>query len=198
MRRRLVLSATAAACLLAACGKESSSGGDSSASGGKPAPQPVSIEAIEQKAKGFNVGSTMATRVIYVFFDPQCPHCAALWENIKPLKSQVRLVWIPVGLIGEKSVAQGAAILGAPDPVTKMEENEASVRNQQGGIAAIGVEDAKKDIVKANTALFTSFGFSGVPTIVGKHAQTGGLVTIDGAVPAVTLAQKFGLTAPGS
>ena len=53
----------------------------------------------------------MATRVIYVFFDPQCPHCAALWENIKPLKSQVRLVWIPVGLIGEKSVAQGAAIL---------------------------------------------------------------------------------------
>jgi len=198
MRRRLVLSATAAACLLAACGKESSSGADSSASGGKPAPQPVSIEAIEQKAKGFNVGSTMATRVIYVFFDPQCPHCAALWENIKPLKSQVRLVWIPVGLIGEKSVAQGAAILGAPDPVTKMEENEASVRNQQGGIAAMGVEDAKKDIVKANTALFTSFGFSGVPTIVGKHAQTGGLVTIDGAVPAVTLAQKFGLTAPGS
>ena len=197
MKRRLVLTASAAACLLAACGKESSSGASSTASD-KPAPQPVSVEAIEQKAKGFNVGSTMATRVIYVFFDPQCPHCAVLWENVKPLKGQVRIVWIPVGLIGDKSVAQGAAILGAPDPATKMEENEASVRNQQGGIAAMGVEDAQKDIVKANTALFTSFGFSGVPTIVGKHAQTGGVVTIDGAVPAVTLAQKFGLTAPGS
>ena len=152
MRRRLVLSATAAACLLAACGKESSSGA-SSPSGDKPASQPVSVEAIEQKAKGFNVGSTMATRVIYVFFDPQCPHCAVLWENVKPLKGQVRIVWIPVGLIGDKSVAQGAAILGAPDPATKMEENEASVRNQQGGIAAMGVEDAQKDVVKANTAL---------------------------------------------
>ena len=197
MKRRLVLTASAAAALLAACGKESSSAGSAGASGDKPAPQPVSVEAIEQKARGFNVGSTMATRVIYVFFDPQCPHCATLWENVKPLKSQVRLVWIPVGLIGEKSVAQGAAILSAPDPVTKMEENEASVRNQQGGIGAMGVEDAQKEAIKANTALFTSFGFSGVPTIVGKHAQTGGLVTIDGAVPAVTLAQKFGLTAPG-
>jgi thiol:disulfide interchange protein DsbG len=193
-----VLTASAAACLVAACGKESSSGGSSSSgSGDKSAPQPVSVEAIEQKAKGFNVGSTMAARVIYVFFDPQCPHCAALWENVKPLKSQARFVWIPVGLIGEKSVAQGAAILGAQDPVTKMEENESSVRGQQGGIGAMGVEDAQKDVVKANTALFTSFGFSGVPTIVGKHAQTGGVVTIDGAVPAVTLAQKFGLSAPG-
>jgi thiol:disulfide interchange protein DsbG len=197
MKRRHVLAGTAAACLLAACGKESSSSAGAGASGDKPAPQPVSIEAIEQKAKGFNVGSTMATRVIYVFFDPQCPHCATLWENVKPMKSQARFVWIPVGLIGDKSVAQGAAILGASDPVTKMEENEVSVRNQQGGIAAMGVEDAQKETIKANTALFTSFGFTGVPTIVAKHAQTGGVVTIDGAVPAVTLAQKLGLSAPG-
>jgi len=196
MRRRLVLTASAGACLLAACGKESSST-SSGGSGGKPAPQPVSIEAIEQKAKGFNVGSTMAQRVVYVFFDPQCPHCAALWENAKPLKSQARFVWIPVGLIGDKSIAQGAAILGAQDPATKMEENEASVRAQQGGIGAMGVEDAQKDAIKANTALFTSFGFTGVPTVVAKHAQTGGVVTIDGAVPAVTLQQKLGWAAAG-
>ncbi len=195
MKRRHLLLATAAASMLAACGQESST--SSGAAGDKGASQPVSIEAIEQKAKGFNVGSTMATRVVYVFFDPQCPHCAVLWENAKPLKSQARFVWIPVGLIGEKSISQGAAIIGAQDPATKMEENESSVRSQQGGISAMGVDDQHKDIVKANTALFTSFGFTGVPTIVGKHAQTGGLVTIDGSVPAVTLAQKMGLTAPG-
>lgn len=198
MRRRLVLSASACACLLAACGKESS--GESSSSGGsgdKPAPQPVSIEAIEQKAKGFNVGSTMAARVVYVFFDPQCPHCAALWENVKPLKAQARFVWIPVALLGDKSIPQGAAILGAPDPVTKMDENEASVRAHTGGVAAVGVDDKLKEAVKGNTALFTAFGFGGVPTIVGKHAQTGGVVTIDGALPAITLAQRLGLTPPG-
>jgi len=197
MRRRLVLTALTAACLLAACGKESSSGGSAGGSGDKPAAQPVSLEAIEQKSKGFNVGSTMATRVVYVFFDPQCPHCATLWEAVKPLKSQARFVWIPVGLIGDKSVAQGAGILSAPDPVTKMEENEASVRAQQGGISAMGVEEAQKEAIKANTALFTSFGFTGVPTIVARHAQTGGVVTIDGAVAPATLQQKLGWSVPG-
>ncbi len=194
MKRRVVLAATAAAALLAACGKEESStraGGDSAAS------QPVSVEKIEQEAKGFSVGSTMSTRVVHVFFDPQCPHCAALWEAAKPLKPQARFVWIPVGLIGDKSVAQGAAILAAADPIALMEQNEASVQKQQGGIAAMGVTDAQKDVVKRNTQLFNSFGFTGVPTIIGKHAQTGALVTIDGAVPTATLAQKLGLSVPG-
>jgi thiol:disulfide interchange protein DsbG len=181
--------------MLAACGKGSESSGGGT--GDKPAPQVVSLEKIEKDAKGFNVGSTMSTRVVYVFFDPQCPHCATLWENAKPLKSQARFVWIPVGLIGEKSIAQGAAILAASDPVTTMEQNESSVRAQQGGISAMGVPDAQKATIKSNTALFNSFGFSGVPMTVAKHAQTGALVTIDGAVATVTLAQRLGLSAPG-
>ena len=48
---------------------------------------------------------------------------AALWEAAKPLKSQARFVWIPVGLLGDKSVSQGAAILNAADPVAAMEQN---------------------------------------------------------------------------
>ena len=196
MRRRHLLAACATTCLLAACGKEESS--STKASGDKGgASQPVSIEAIEQKAKGFSVGSTMAAHVIYVFFDPQCPHCAHLWEAAKPLKSQARFVWMPVGLIGEKSLSQGGAILSAPDPVAAMEQNESSVSKQQGGISAMGVTDAQKAAVKANTELFNSFGFTGVPAIVGKHAQSGQVVTVDGAVPTATLAQRFGLSAPG-
>lgn len=189
MKRRHLLGSVAAASLLAACGKE--------AAPEKPASQPVSIEKIASDAKGFSVGSTMATRVVYVFFDPQCPHCAVLWENAKPLKSQARFVWIPVGLIGDKSVAQGATILAAADPIAKMEENEVSIRAQQGGISAMGAPDAQKDIVKRNTALMTSFGFGGVPTVVAKHAQTGSVVTIEGSLPTVSLAQRLGLAAPG-
>lgn len=191
MKRRVLLAATPVAMLLAACGKE---GGD------KPAAQPsapVSLERIAADAKGFNVGSTMSARVVYVFFDAQCPHCAALWEAAKPLKPQARFVWIPVGLLGDKSVAQGAAILAAADPVASMEQNEASVRQQQGGIAAMGVADAQKQAVRQNTQLLTAFGFASVPTIIGKNAQSGELVTIDGAVPTAELAQKLGLTAPG-
>jgi thiol:disulfide interchange protein DsbG len=197
VKRRTSLAAAAAILVLSACGKQQS--GDPAA---PPAPAagtvPVSLEKIASDAKGFNVGSVMSTRVVYVFFDAQCPHCAALWEAAKPLKSQARFVWIPVGVLGDKSIAQGAAILSASDPAAAMEQNEASVRDKQGGIAALGVADAQKDAVKRNTQLMTGFGFASVPTIVGKHAATGELVTIEGALPTQGLAQRLGLNAAAS
>jgi thiol:disulfide interchange protein DsbG len=189
------VAAAAAALVLSACGKQE-------AAGEAPAPaaasEPLSLEKIASDAKGFNVGSTMSTRVVYVFFDAQCPHCAALWEAARPLKSQARFVWIPVGLLGDKSFAQGAAILSAADPAAAMEQNEASVQAKTGGISAMNVPDAQKDVVRRNTQLLTSFGFGGVPTVVGKHAVTGELVTIDGALPTQPLAQRLGLNAPAS
>ena len=195
MKRRTYLAATAAAFALSACGKKDSGGAPAAPAA---ASVPVSLEKIASDAKGFNVGSAMSARVVYVFFDAQCPHCAVLWEAAKPLKSQARFVWIPVGLLGEKSVSQGGAILAAGDPVAAMEQNEASVRDKTGGIAAMNVADTQKDVVKANTQLFTGFGFGGVPTVVGKHAVTGELVTIDGALPTPGLAQRLGLNAPQS
>jgi thiol:disulfide interchange protein DsbG len=195
MKRRPLVAALGAALVLAACGKESaapSAGGEK----GKAASTPVTIEAIEAGAKGFNVGATMAARTVYVFFDPQCPHCAALWEAARPLKSQARFVWIPVALINDKSAPQGAAIMNAADPVAMMDQHEASLRNKQGGVAAMGVADAQKDIVKRNTDLMNRFGFGGVPTVVAKHAQSGQVVTLEGSMPTAMLAQKLGLSAP--
>lgn len=193
MKRRALALAVPAAALLAACGKETATPAGKAAA----ATTPVSIEAIEAEAKGFNVGSTMSRRVVYVFFDAQCPHCAALWDAARPLKPQARFVWIPVALIGEKSSAQGAALLAAADPVALMDEHEASMRNKQGGISAMGAPDAQKAAVKGNTDLMTRFGFGGVPAVVAKHAQTGQLVTLEGSMPTAVLAQKLGLGAPG-
>ncbi|MCE3273626.1 MAG: DsbC family protein [Ramlibacter sp.] len=193
MKRRLMLTAAASATLLAACGKETAT------PAGKPAAEakPVSIDTITAQAKGFSVGSSMASRVVYVFFDAQCPHCAALWDASRPLRSQARFVWIPVGLINEKSFAQGAAILGAPDPAAAMDQHEAALRAQQGGISAMGVADAGRDAVKRNTDLMNSFGFGGVPTTVSKDPQTGEVKTMEGSMPTATLAKRLGLNAPG-
>ncbi len=193
MKRRTCLAAAAAAVALSACGKNDDS---TPAAAPAAAAVPVSLDKIASDAKGFNVGSTMSTRVVYVFFDAQCPHCAALWAAAKPLKPQARFVWIPVGLLGEKSFSQGAAILAAPDPVAAMEQNEASVQDHTGGISAINMSEAQIAPVKGNTQLFNGFAFSGVPTIVGKHAVSGELVTLDGAMPTQLLAQRLGLNAP--
>jgi thiol:disulfide interchange protein DsbG len=157
---------------------------------------PVSIAAIEAEARGLTVGSQMSARTVYVFFDPQCPHCAALWEAAKPLKPQARFVWIPVGLMNKASVTQGATILAAKDPIAAMDEHEASMLAQKGGISAAGDIEPLKEIIARNTALMNRFGFASIPTIVAQHAQSGKLVTNQGGMSTTALAGFLGLDVP--
>jgi thiol:disulfide interchange protein DsbG len=161
------------------------------------APAPVSIDAIAAEAKGFIAGSQMSKRTVYVFFDAQCPHCAALWEAAKPLKSQAKFVWIPVGILNAASTSQGATLLASGDPVAAMDEHEASMKAGRGGISAASSIDPQKDAVAKNTALMTRMGFSAIPSIVAIHAQTGAVVSQEGALPTAALAQLLGLQVPG-
>src|SRR6187431_2573519 len=120
---KLFAAALAASLLLSGCKDSSQPPSDATA----PATVPVSIPAIEAEAVGFTQGSSMSARTVYVFFDPQCPHCAALWIAAKPLRSQAKFVWIPVALMNKTSETQGAALLAAKDPVSAMDEHEASM-----------------------------------------------------------------------
>jgi thiol:disulfide interchange protein DsbG len=196
---KALLAACGAAALLALAGcKDSTAPGASGAPAAAAKSGAVSIEAIESKARGFSVGSAVSARTVYVFFDSQCPHCAALWESAKPLKSQARFVWIPVGVLGPDSLTQGAALLAAPDGAAAMEAHEQSMKDKRGGIAASGDVAAQKAQVEANTKLLDSFGIGSVPTIVAKHAQTGALVVQEGSMPTAALANLLGLNVPSS
>lgn len=168
----------------------------SSGTSAKAASAPVSMAAIAAEAKGFDVGTQMSARTVYVFFDAQCPHCGALWQAAKPLRSQAKFVWIPVGILNPSSTAQGATLLSAKDPVAAMDEHEASMQARQGGISAASNIDAQKAFVAKNTQLLNRFGFASIPTIVGTHAQTGALVTQEGSMPTAALASLLGLQAP--
>jgi len=182
-----------ASLLLAGCGEAPST---SATAGAKAATTPVSVAAIAAEAQGFLVGSQMSARTVYVFFDAQCAHCGALWNAAKPLKSQVKFVWIPVGLLNPSSTTQGAALLAAKDPAATMDEHETSLLAKQGGISAGSGLDAQKAAVAKNTALMTKFGFASVPSIVGTHAQTGALVIKEGSMPTAALASLLGLSVP--
>ena len=181
---------------LALAGCNDAPGTAGTSSNAKAASSPVSIAAIAAEAQGFSLGSTMSARTVYVFFDAQCPHCGALWESAKPLKSQAKFVWIPVGILNPASTAQGATLLAATDPVAAMDAHEASLRANQGGLTAIGELPAQRAMVAKNTELMTRYGFGSIPTIVGTHAQTGALVTQEGASPTAALATLLGLQVP--
>lgn len=159
---------------------------------------PVSTAVVAAEAQGFSVGSTMSTRTVYVFFDAQCPHCNALWLAAKPLKSQAKFVWIPVGILNASSTAQGATLLAAKDPAAAMDEHEASMQARSGGISAGSDIAAQKEMVAKNTALLTRLGFGSIPTIIGTHAQSGALVTQEGSMPTAALAALLGLQVPAA
>lgn len=192
--RALPTALLASAFALAGCGDKTGSAAAPAKS--VTSAEAVSIPAIASEAKGFTVGSAMSVRTVYVFFDAQCPHCTALWEAARPLKSQAKFVWIPVGLLNAQSTTQGAALLASPDPATAMDFHEASMKDHKGGIAPNGDIEAQKAAVASNTKLMNRFQFASVPTVVAKHAVTGDLVVKEGSMPTAALANALGLQAP--
>ncbi|HJV69405.1 thioredoxin fold domain-containing protein [Ideonella sp.] len=143
---------------------------------------------------GFTTGPIMSAHTVYVFFDTTCPHCAHLWQNTQPLGNQLKIVWMPIGLLRPQSLPQGATILGAKDPAAAMAENEASVANHGGGItAAASLDDAVVAKVRANTELFQKFNADSVPLIVFRNAKTGEVGQHAGAVDAAQLLALAGL-----
>jgi len=193
LKMLFVAASFAATLLLGACKDQTTT-----PSGNQASAMPVSIAAIQAEAKGFSVGVPMSARTVYVFFDPQCPHCSALWVAAKPLKNQIRFLWIPVGIVNASSASQGATILAMPNPEDAMDAHEASMTAKTGGISATRDIDPAIAAVTQNTQLMTRFGFASIPTLVATHAQTGALITHEGALSTAALASFLGLQLPDS
>ena len=150
--------------------------------------------SLVRAAHGFTVGTVMAANTAYVFFDTTCPHCAHLWQAAQPLLGQLKMVWIPIGLLRPQSGPQGVAILGAADPAAAMKENEASVITGGAGITASGTPDpVLLEKVQANTELFKRLGADSVPLLLFRNAKTGQAGRQEGALETAALAALLGL-----
>lgn len=195
------VAASAALLLLSGCNKAPEATAPVTSAGNASSSTTVTVKAVAAEGVGFSVGSSMAAHTVYVFFDPQCPHCTELWKAARPLTSKARFVWMPVGLLNDKSRTQGAALLAASDPVAAMNTHEISMQEKNGGIAGIAAgPDADKQLaaVATNTALLTRMGFASIPTVVATHAQTGALVTHEGSMSTAALATLLGLPPPAA
>lgn len=189
-RRLFSLGLLAAAATLVACSKT-----DTPAPAAKATLSDADkFDKISKGGKGFTVGALMSAHTVYVLFDPQCPHCGHLWQTSQPLLSKLKFVWIPVSIMGDKSVAQGAAILSAPNPAEAMSKHEESLLARQGGITAMGSVPAELDAaIKANTAIFNEIGLESVPYLITKNTGSGVVVANSGAMETEALARWVGL-----
>ena len=152
------------------------------------------LDTVAAKAAGFSVGPMMASRTVYVFFDPQCPHCGRLWEASKPVNDKLRMVWIPVAILNQNSAPQGTALLGATDAVATMNQHEAGIAAGKTGL--VPPAQPAPDLlakVKANTELWKSAGAESVPFMLYRNPANDQIVSFAGAVDTPALRQMFGL-----
>ncbi|MBA4177803.1 MAG: thiol:disulfide interchange protein [Leptothrix sp. (in: Bacteria)] len=146
------------------------------------------------RGTGFVVGQAMAVREVRVYFDPQCPHCAALWAAAKPLHDRIRMLWMPVAFISPKSAPQGAMLLSSKDASAMMDEHERLLAAGQGGLAVAGsADEALVEKIKANTALWRAADAQSVPHLVYRVAADGPYGVQSGGLPTAQLAQLLQL-----
>ena len=191
-RRSLLLSSAALlAPFLSACSRDETK--PSAATPDTP-PDPQTAYELAATGQGFTVGQMMAANPVYVFFDTQCPHCANLWEAAKPLLGRVKMVWMPVRLLSQASQDNGAAILGAPDPVAAMDRHEALVLAKSAeAMASMGNADkASVEKVQANTELFRRLGAESVPQLYFRHLRSGQYARHAGGLTTEQLQQLIG------
>lgn len=185
---------TSVALTLAACSQEAAVDTSASSVDGAPIVLAQAHDALAAEGKGFTVGALMSANPVYVLFDPQCPHCAHLWEASQPLLGKAKFIWVPVSILNAKSAPQGAALLGASNPGEAMAEHEKLLLSNQGGISASAqIPDGLMNSIKRNTALLNRLGAESVPFIVARNLRTGQVVTQSGALPTEALAELIGL-----
>ncbi len=120
-------------------------------------------------------GNSSANKVLYVFGDANCIHCENLFRVVKAADlSNVFIHWIPVAVLGEKSLDQAATLLSLP-----VNERFSALASHHGplheNIALMEHNDKryaslKKDIYRSN-ALLSTLG-SGTPLLAYSNGAS--------------------------
>jgi thiol:disulfide interchange protein DsbG len=118
-------------------------------------------------------------RIVYIFFDPNCPYCHKLYEALQPqiAGKDLQLRWIPVGMLTPTSQGKAAAILQAGNPLEALRNNEDnfnfSDNGPGGGITpASTIKDQTRLDLAANLSLLQGQNIFSVPVVV-FHATDG-------------------------
>ncbi len=133
------------------------------------------------------------SRLLYIFFDPNCPYCHRLYEKLSPLvePQNLQLRWIPVGLLTATSLPKAAAILQAGDPLGAFQRNEGDFNMSEegpgGGISpATRILDKTRLDLAANLGMLQGQNIAGVPIMVLRASDGEGLM-FQGVPPDQTL-----------
>lgn len=136
-------------------------------------------------------------RIVYIFFDPNCPYSHKLYlaTRAEVGKAGLQLRWIPVGQLETSSPGKAAAILSAPDPLAAFHKNEDDWNfgdSPAGGIRPLAHPAARVlQQLQTNAALMHQAGLHTFPVMLYRSAS-GQAHLIIGLLPENTLATVLG------
>jgi len=121
-----------------------------------------------QKAASISEGA--GERQLYIFFDPNCPYCHDLYQSLQPLigPKQLKIAWIPVGILALSSFGKAAHLLEDKNPTAALAEAERNFRHRKGGLTPRRATPAIAAELASNAQLLTVAGGNGVPFLVYK------------------------------
>ena len=81
---------------------------------------------LQQMGRTTAVTRGRGPREVDVFFDPNCPYCHELYDDLRPWvgRQRLQLRWIPVAVLAPSSEGKAAALLQAANPVQALARNE--------------------------------------------------------------------------
>ncbi|MEO6147060.1 MAG: hypothetical protein ABIT70_08425 [Sulfuriferula sp.] len=128
-------------------------------------PMPWSVTDLQwqqvRSLRGLYTQPGMSVPALYIFFDPDCPWCAKLWQmqlDGKPFKD-VPAVWIPVTYLASDSLGKGAALLRQGNKAA-LERNFAhyDTAHRSGGIAAVEPSATERQALGHAKAVWLQLG----------------------------------------
>ncbi|OZA79616.1 MAG: hypothetical protein B7X64_09190 [Halothiobacillus sp. 39-53-45] len=103
------------------------------------------------------------SKIIYVFFDPNCPYCHNVYDSLIKIR--------PLALLGGTSLGKAAAIIQAPDPLAAFNQSERNYgfldSDTGGGIQpAKHITDATQSLLDENLSIIQGENLAGIPVVV--------------------------------
>lgn len=133
------------------------------------------LTSLNDTVTSFSFGDNQQTlnNTIYVFFDPQCPHCGDLWTASRnTVFKDKRFVWIPVAFMNDLSSVQSAAILMSKDPEQTMDSHEISLKNGYKGIVFNdSIPENIQNRIKVNSLFFSKLKVNSVPLVIHLNKE---------------------------
>lgn len=132
-----------------------------------PEPDFDSAWPLLEKSTWIAEGGSDPKRMVYVFDDPNCPYCKALWEASQSyLDEDVQVRHIMVAVIHPSSIGKAARLLTADD------RRKAFADHQRDGSEPLDtIPQPVREQIETNNRLMRQLGAHGTPAVFYKDPQ---------------------------